>query len=202
MRRVTVENGRLGRVRPVRREQQILAAAENLFFERGFDATGVDAIAEQAGITGGAIYRHFAGKDEILAVLFDQAIDATLERLTPLTDDPDRDLRNLIAAHVEFAISHPKLAGIWNREQRALADPYRRGYLRRERRYIERWRTCLTRRFPDRDLDEIATAMRAIHALMLSESTRPPEGRSTKNVEALLVDMTVRSLQALEADAD
>jgi len=42
--------------------------------------------------------------------------------------------------------------------------------------------------------------MCAIHALMLSESTRPAGSHSTKDVEALLVDMTVRSLQALEAD--
>jgi AcrR family transcriptional regulator len=60
------------------RKQEILAAAEKLFHERRFDATGIDAIAEEAGITGGAIYRHFGGKNEILAVLLDQAIDAVV----------------------------------------------------------------------------------------------------------------------------
>src|SRR5439155_2484859 len=178
------------------REQQILEAAEDLFFERGFDATGVDAIAEQAGITGGAIYRHFGGKNEILAVLFDQAIDAVLERLKTLTDDPGRDLRNLIEAHVEFAISHPKLAGIWTREQRSLADPYRRSYLRRERRYFDRWRTCLERCYPDRSREEIATAMRGIHALMLADTTRLAPSPAAKNVETLLVEMTLRRLTA------
>ena len=49
------------------RGNQILEAAEELFYERGFDGVGVDAIAEKAGITGGGIYRHFSGKGEILA---------------------------------------------------------------------------------------------------------------------------------------
>ena len=101
------------------RGNQILEAAEELFYERGFDGVGVDAIAEKAGITGGGIYRHFSGKGEILAVLFDQAIDSVLERLPTPDDDPDRDLRNLIEAHVHFAQNHPMLAAIWNREQLA-----------------------------------------------------------------------------------
>jgi AcrR family transcriptional regulator len=180
------------------REQQILQAAEDLFYERGFDATGVDAIAEKAGITGGAIYRHFSSKDEILAVLFDHAIDTVLEQLSSPTDDPDHDLRTLVEAHVGFAMKHPKLAGIWNREQRSLADSYRRRYLRRERRYSERWRDCLQRRYPDRSHEEISTAMRAIQTLMLSDSTRPVPKRREQGVEALLIDMTLRSLTALE----
>jgi AcrR family transcriptional regulator len=180
------------------REQQILQAAEDLFYERGFDATGVDAIAEKAGITGGAIYRHFSSKDEILAVLFDHAIDTVLEQLSAPTDDPEHDLRSLVEAHVTFAMKHPKLAGIWNREQRSLADPYRRRYLRRERRYSERWRDCLTRRYPDRSHEEISTAMRGIQTLMLSDSTRPVPKRREPGTEALLIDMTLRSLTALE----
>jgi AcrR family transcriptional regulator len=180
------------------REQQILQAAEELFYERGFDATGVDAIAEKAGITGGAIYRHFASKDEILGVLFDHLIDAALEQLPSPTDDPEHDLRALIEAHVGIAMKRPKLAGIWLREQRSLADPYRRSYLRREKRYSQRWRDCLERRYPDRSHEEISTAMRGIHTLMLSDSSRPVPKRREPGVEALLIDMTLRSLTALE----
>jgi AcrR family transcriptional regulator len=180
------------------REQQILQAAEDLFFEHGFDGIGMDAIGKRVGITGGAIYRHFSGKDELLAVLFDRAIDTVLERLPPVSDDPDEDLRNLVEAHMHFATTHVKLAGIWNREQRSLADPYRRGYLRRVQRYVDRWRTCLEKRYPDASPEQIATAMRAAQALMLSEATRPPKARTVDNVDELLVDMVLRSLGALE----
>lgn len=60
------------------RDERILEAAEMLFFERGFDGVGVDEIGQAAGVSGSAIYRHFQGKNEILATLFDRAIDALL----------------------------------------------------------------------------------------------------------------------------
>jgi AcrR family transcriptional regulator len=183
----------------MRREQQILQAAEDLFFEKGFDATGVDAIAERAGITGGAIYRHFSSKDEILGVLFDHVIDAALEQLPVLSDDPDHDLQALIQAHVSIAMKHPKLAGIWLREQRSLADPYRRNYLRREKRYSDRWRTCLERRYPGRSREDLSAAIRAVHALTLSDSARRTGARQSPHLEALLVEMAVLCLAALES---
>src|SRR3712207_7203981 len=52
--------------RPSRREQ-ILQAAAQLFAERGSRAVGVDDVGAAVGVTGPAIYRHFAGKDAMLA---------------------------------------------------------------------------------------------------------------------------------------
>jgi hypothetical protein len=48
----------------------ILAAAEELFFQRSFDGVGMDAIGRASGIVGSGLYRHFRGKNEILAALF------------------------------------------------------------------------------------------------------------------------------------
>ncbi len=47
----------------------ILEVAEELFAEKGFDKTGVNEIAENAGIAKSVIYHHFKNKDEILQVL-------------------------------------------------------------------------------------------------------------------------------------
>ena len=51
---------------PSRREQ-ILQAAAQLFAERGSRAVGVDDVGAAVGVTGPAIYRHFASKDAMLA---------------------------------------------------------------------------------------------------------------------------------------
>ncbi|MCW3040419.1 MAG: TetR/AcrR family transcriptional regulator, partial [Solirubrobacterales bacterium] len=61
---------RTRRARDPDRGSKILAAALRLFHERGFHAVSVDEIGEAAGATGAAIYRHFTGKEEILATLF------------------------------------------------------------------------------------------------------------------------------------
>jgi AcrR family transcriptional regulator len=46
--------------------ERILAAAARLFAELGFPSASMPAIAEQSGITAGAIYRHFDSKAELL----------------------------------------------------------------------------------------------------------------------------------------
>jgi len=60
--------------------QQILTAAARLFRERGVSATGVDAIAEDAGLTHGAVYSQFGSKDAIVT----EAIRLTLIRANHL----------------------------------------------------------------------------------------------------------------------
>lgn len=179
------------------REQKILEAAEKLFAERSFDGVGVDAIGKEAGVTGSAIYRHFANKDEILAVLFDQATDALLLRIGEPRDDPDAELAHLVRAHVEFAVSHQRLAGIWSREQHALAAVHQRNFLRRQRRYTDRWTDALAKRYPDRSPEELVSTMRALHALITSDATRPPGGKRAPELETLLTSLALAALNGL-----
>ena len=47
--------------------ERILAAAHELFYQRGIHAVGVDAIAEAAGTNKMTLYRHFVSKDELVA---------------------------------------------------------------------------------------------------------------------------------------
>ena len=182
----------------VSREAKILEAAERLFYERSFDGVGVDEIGRSAGISGSAIYRHFSGKDEILAALFDQTVDALLVRIGEPGTDPRADLVDLLRAFLEFAMRYERLAGIWVREQRSLSERYRREHDRRQRRFTERWVTCLERCYPDRTRDEIVTAARAVQLLLLSEALRPPGGRRAAQVEPLLLDMALASLAGLD----
>lgn len=46
-------------------KERILYAALNLMAEKGYDGVGVDLIAEQAGIKGPSLYRHYKGKEDI-----------------------------------------------------------------------------------------------------------------------------------------
>jgi AcrR family transcriptional regulator len=140
------------------RQALILNAAKELFYERSFAAVGVDEIGQRAGVTGPAIYRHFSGKDEILATLFDDAIDRLVEATSVHSDDPWDELDALVRGHAVFVLSERKLAGVKIREERSLAEPYRRSLHRRERRYVERWIACLQRCYPGRRTAELTTA--------------------------------------------
>ena len=54
---------------------KILDAALTLFSEKGYDGVGVDLIAENCGLKGPSIYKHFKGKEEILDVLISNLED-------------------------------------------------------------------------------------------------------------------------------
>jgi AcrR family transcriptional regulator len=51
---------------------RILQAAQEAFAEHGYDATGMDEICRRAGVSKGAVYHHFAGKQAVLLALLNQ----------------------------------------------------------------------------------------------------------------------------------
>ena len=46
-------------------KERIMYAALDLFSKKGYDGVGVDLIAENAGLKGPSLYRHFKGKEDI-----------------------------------------------------------------------------------------------------------------------------------------
>lgn len=61
--------------------QRLLAAAAEVFAERGYDKAGVAEIARRAGVTTGAIYARYPGKAELLVEAIDPHAGDELEQL-------------------------------------------------------------------------------------------------------------------------
>jgi len=57
--------------------QQIVDAADRLFYERGFEATSFAGIAGEVGLSRGNFYYHFRTKDEILDAVIAQRLART-----------------------------------------------------------------------------------------------------------------------------
>jgi len=66
----------------------------------------MDAIGTRAGLSGPAIYRIFSGKDEILATLLHETLDHLIASSTVVSDDPQRDLEDLIRHEVEVTVEN------------------------------------------------------------------------------------------------
>ena len=49
----------------------LLQAARELFGERGYAATATEDIVARAGVTKGALYHHFGGKDDLFRAVFE-----------------------------------------------------------------------------------------------------------------------------------
>lgn len=56
------------------RPREILAAARDVFSQKGFDAARMDEVAAAAGVTKPAVYRYFPGKDRLIEALLEQDI--------------------------------------------------------------------------------------------------------------------------------
>lgn len=54
----------------------LIAAARRLFGERGFDAVSTKELALEAGLTIGALYHHFPGKEAIYCAALEEALAA------------------------------------------------------------------------------------------------------------------------------
>jgi AcrR family transcriptional regulator len=76
--------------------ESILKAGRLLFGERGFAATTIDDIAEQARVAKGAVYHHFATKEAVFAAVFDQVSRALVQEI----DRAVRTEKDVLAAMV------------------------------------------------------------------------------------------------------
>ena len=138
-------SGRRPQARGLRTRARILRAAEELFTRRGFDATGVQDVADRAGVAVGTVYHHFPDKRAMLLQLVDEWGDRVaqrrrelgLERL--LGEDPRGAIEGVLRRGFERQQKEPSLYVV----VLALADrdpEVRRRYHRIEQAQIERLR--------------------------------------------------------------
>jgi AcrR family transcriptional regulator len=64
------------------RREQLLDVGRALFADKGYDATSVEEIAAQAGVSKPVVYEHFGGKEGLYAVVVDREMRSLLEAVT------------------------------------------------------------------------------------------------------------------------
>jgi AcrR family transcriptional regulator len=78
--------------------EQILDAAENLFYWHGITATGVDRIAAEAGVAPPTLYRLFRSKDALVAAYVERYAAGYQGWIEALTSDAQLSARDRILA--------------------------------------------------------------------------------------------------------
>jgi AcrR family transcriptional regulator len=88
--------------------QQILETAQRLFAELGYDATSLQMIADEMGLTKAAVYYHFRAKSDILHA----AMQPGLQRLEVLLDEAAgirgrrARVEHLVSGFVDFLVQN------------------------------------------------------------------------------------------------
>ncbi|WP_051852662.1 SACE_7040 family transcriptional regulator [Streptomyces aureocirculatus] len=161
------------------RREQILKEAARLFAERGFHGVGVDEIGAAVGISGPGLYRHFAGKDAMLAELLvgisEQLLRGGERRAAEAAGSPGAALDSLIEGHIDFALDDRPLITLHDRELDRLRDSDRKLVRSLQRRYVELWVTAVREVYPA--LAE-AEARASVHAVFGLLNSTPHLGRA------------------------
>ncbi|MBQ0970623.1 TetR/AcrR family transcriptional regulator [Streptomyces sp. RK31] len=167
---------------PTRREQ-ILKEAARLFAERGFHGVGVDEIGAAVGISGPGLYRHFTGKDAMLAELLvgisESLLTGAKRRLAEADGAggtaPGAVLDLLIEGHIDFALDDRPLITLHDRELDRLRDADRKLVRQLQRQYVELWVAVVRRLYPDLTEPAARSAVHSVFGLLNSTPhlTRP-----------------------------
>lgn len=146
--------------------------------ERGFLAVRLEDIGAAAGVSGPAIYRHFAGKEALLVELLVGISTRLLEggrEVVAGADTAETALAGLIDFHLDFALSEPDLIRIQDRDLANLPAPAQRQVRRAQRRYVETWVGVLREVSPELSEDRARVMAHAAFGLLNStpHSVRP-----------------------------
>jgi AcrR family transcriptional regulator len=108
----------------------------------------MDDIGAAAGVTGPALYHHFAGKEAMLVAALNPVSEGLLQggraRVGAHPDEPKAALESLVEFHVAFALANPAVIALHLHELDRLPEDPRRQIRRLQRLYVEVWVQALT----------------------------------------------------------
>lgn len=181
------------------RSDAILREAARLFAERGFTGVSLEDIGAAVGVSGPAVYRHFAGKQALLgAVLVKVSADLFSggSVVAGRAGNPEERMLALIRFHVDFALGNAEVIQVQDRDLAHLSEADHAEVRRLQRAYIDLWIETLT---PVRAAtpDELRLRVQACFGLINStpHSTRAA-ARSDSATATVLVAMADAALRA------
>jgi AcrR family transcriptional regulator len=184
------------------RRSALIREASRLFAERGFPSVTLEDIGAAVGVSGPAVYRHFASKQALLAAILVGVSERLRDGGRAVTDgtaDAREALAALIRFHVDFALTDADVIRVQDRDLQSLPDPELHRVRRLQREYVELWVGVLRGIHPR--LDDTELRVRAHAAFGLINSTphsvrglrsAPPED----DVRAILEQLARAALTA------
>lgn len=102
-----------------RKHLSIFRAAEELFAERGFEATTTQEVAARAGVAAGTVFRYAATKSELLLMIYNERFrDAIAAGAASAArhDDDVAAVEAMIAAVYDASVASPENSAAYQRE--------------------------------------------------------------------------------------
>lgn len=189
---------------------RIAEAAIELFYNRGAAATTVREITAACGLTPGALYNHFASKDQLLYVLVRDVHQQVDDQMTIVLAEAGDDASYRLAAAVRLLVAQAagsrKQSRVANREFTALSPTRRREIIAIRRQLRNRLTDVVESGAHSGQFSLIATRSRGDAALTasviatmcanISEWTRENHPMSRSDLQDRYVEMSLRLVGA------
>ncbi|WP_243866331.1 TetR/AcrR family transcriptional regulator [Actinophytocola oryzae] len=182
--------------RPRNRKAQLADAAAELFRKHGYHQVGVNDIAKAAGVTGPAVYRHFQGKQDILAHVLLSGMDTfglVTERALATPGTPADQLNALLRAVAALAVDRREITALWRWEGRHLAREDRTKIRHRGTELITQWAIALCDVRPDlspADAELLGWATLSVYGSVSVHHVSPPRRRFEELLTRLATAVT------------
>ncbi|MGV9857639.1 TetR/AcrR family transcriptional regulator [Gordonia sp. NPDC003425] len=196
----TTPRTRRGEAKAARRVEMLAAAARQMA-DRGFAGVRLEDIGGAVGVSGPAMYRHFASKTDLLdQMLIDISVrlrdggDEVVGRGLP----PAQTLEALIHFHIDMLVTKPDLIVVQDRDLHSLTPAANHEVRSLQRRYVEQWVDVLLQWAAEKGWTGLtrAEARVRVHATfgLLNSSPRLPDIDEVR-LRTLLTAMATAALQ-------
>ena len=166
----------------------ILDAACDVFARRGYHVATIRDVARAAHLSLAGLYHYVRGKEELLFLVVDRALDtmlATLDAALARARTPETRLLALIRTHLQFGFGHARALRVINRDRDLLPEPHHSESAAKRRAYIERGLRVLAELDPhERAADELYSATNLLLG-MLNGLAAGPFVRSVDDAQRL-----------------
>jgi len=125
---------------------EILAAAVQIFGQKGFHATSMQDIAEAVNLQKASLYHHVSSKQEILVDVLDQALDLFIANMQVVMQSPlppDDMLRQAMQTYMVTILQQRDLASVLLLEHRSLEPELHARHIPRRDRFEGLWRDLI-----------------------------------------------------------
>jgi AcrR family transcriptional regulator len=192
-----------GKPKRVNREAEVIQAAVDVFWQKGYQAASIKDVADRVGVLKGSLYYYIDSKEDLLWRAIEEVHEEwskILEEATALEADPLEQIHAFIKLHVEWYLAKVKEITVFFREWRHLSGERLATIKQRRRQYGDVVRNLLSAAqqsgHVDKDLDVIYATRYVLAAVnAVPDWYRASSADSTEIAEAY-ADMTVRLLAA------
>jgi AcrR family transcriptional regulator len=167
------------------RRESILNAALMLMRSKGYHGVGIDEIGDAAGITGPAVYRHYASKSDILLDAYDRVgsrVAVGVEAALAGASGPADALERLADSYVTIALDNVDLIIATGQEGSALPKAERPRLARQRRDIAESWSRVVAELRPDLTEAEVRRHVASVFP-MVNHVARLPAREIDRNPE-------------------